>query len=60
VNQTRSKTQANVKQNPSRASRCNAHLHPSLWQGVPVPKRPGWLRFECRACGGFIGYGPAA
>lgn len=44
----------------SPAVRCRDHADRGNWLEAPAANRPGWLRTSCRACGGFVGYRPAA
>jgi hypothetical protein len=43
---------------PGRVRRCSSHLMPFDVIERPDPSRFGWVRFSCRRCGCFLGYGP--
>ena len=38
------------------ARRCSTHLPPFDTNDTADPRRPGWVRSECRKCGAFHGY----
>lgn len=38
---------------------CGSHNNPEQYADEPDPRREGWIRTTCRACGRFLGYRPA-